>query len=294
MKKMLWVWFVLALTAILFAICAYLIVRDKSLNIGGRTYKVSNDDSKDYGIEIVNQQTDDTDSEIENIVDFETENEIKNIEDVLDNSLDNTIINERKQINMEEEFYIAEISDELFEKMQGKSYKSDCTVPREELRYVHVLHIDFDGNTKEGEIVCNKHISQDILEIFEDLYKAEYPIEKVKLVDEYDADDESSMSDNNSSSFNYRCISYTNTVSKHGRGLAIDINPLYNPYIKEVNGKTSIEPACAEAYVDRDKDFPHKIDENDLCYKLFIEHGFSWGGAWKNSKDYQHFEYDLD
>ena len=33
-----------------------------------------------------------------------------------------------------------------------------------------------------------------------------------------------------------------------------------------------------------------KIDENDLCYKLFIEHGFTWGGNWNSSKDYQHFQ----
>lgn len=43
-------------------------------------------------------------------------------------------------------------------------------------------------------------------------------------------------------------------------------------------------------YVDRSKDFLHKIDHDDLCYKLFMEHGFEWGGDWKHSKDYQHFE----
>lgn len=189
-----------------------------------------------------------------------------------------------------DDFYISEIPDDIFEKMQGKSYKADCTVPREELRYIHVLHMGFDGQTHEGELVVNKAIADDVLEIFEELYKAQYPIEKVRLVDEYDADDEASMSDNNSSAFNFRFISYTTKISKHGMGMAVDINTLYNPYVKTVDGKLSIEPANAADYVDRSADFPHKIDHDDLCYKLFTEHGFEWGGDWTHSKDYQHFE----
>ena len=192
----------------------------------------------------------------------------------------------------DEAFYISEIPDDIFAKMQGKSYKADCTVPREDLRYLHVLHMGFDGQTKEGELVVNKAIAEDVLAIFKQLYEAEYPIEKVRLVDEYDADDEASMSDNNSSAFNFRFISHTTTISKHGLGMAVDINTLYNPYVKTVNGKLSIEPANAEAYVDRSGDFPHKIDHDDLCYKLFTQYGFTWGGDWEHSKDYQHFEKD--
>ncbi len=193
-------------------------------------------------------------------------------------------------IDIEKSFYMSEITDGLFSRMYGKSYKENCNVPREELIYLHILHKDLDGNTKQGEIVVNKLISDDVLDIFKELYKANYPIEKVRLIDEYNADDESSMRDNNSSSFNFRFISHTTTISKHGRGLAVDINPLYNPYIKEVNGQRSLEPSTAEPYVDRTADFPYKIDHNDLCYKLFMEHGFEWGGDWENAKDYQHFE----
>lgn len=195
-----------------------------------------------------------------------------------------------KQEYVENNFYISEIPDDIFAKMQGKSYKDNCTVPREDLRYIHVLHKDFDGNTKEGELIVNRIIAEDVLEIFRELYDASYPIEKIRLVDEYNADDESSMSDNNSSAFNFRYISYTTTVSKHGLGFAVDINTLYNPYVKTVNGELSIEPANAGAYVDRDADFEHKIDHDDLCYQIFTKHGFEWGGDWSSSKDYQHFE----
>ncbi len=187
-------------------------------------------------------------------------------------------------------FYVTKIDDEIFARIQGKSFKDDCTLPREDLRYLHVLHKDLAGNTHEGEMICNAYIAKDVIEIFKALYDADYPIEKIRLVDEYNADDELSMRDNNSSSFNFRFISHTTKISKHGLGLAVDINTLYNPYTKVVNGKRILEPATAGEYIDRTKNFPYKIDENDLCYKLFIAKGFEWGGSWKSAKDYQHFE----
>ena len=125
--------------------------------------------------------------------------------------------------NNKEQFYISEIPDDILEKMQGKSYKADCTLPRENLRYIHVLHVGFDNQVHEGELVVNKDIADDVLEIFKALYESGYQIEKVRLVDEYDADDEASMSDNNSSAFNFRFISHTTKISKHGMGMAVDM-----------------------------------------------------------------------
>ena len=190
----------------------------------------------------------------------------------------------------EDAFYITPISDEIFARIYGKSFKEDCTLPLEDLRYLHVLHVDLNGETREGEMIVNYHIAEDVLEILRQLYEAGYPIEKIRLVDEYDADDELSMEDNNSSSFNFRFISHTTRVSKHGLGLAVDINTLYNPYTKIVDGVRIVEPITGEPYLDREADFPCKIDHEDLCYRLFIEHGFEWGGDWEDRKDYQHFE----
>ncbi len=187
-------------------------------------------------------------------------------------------------------FYAIPIPDEIFVKMQGKSYKDDCTIPRDDLRYIHVLHKNIEGETLEGEMVCSKLIAEDLLEIFRELYEQSYPIEKMRLIDEYDANDELSMTDNNSSCFNYRTISHTNKISKHGLGVAVDINTLYNPYTKVVDGERIIEPAAGAPYLDRDADFPYKIERGDLCYNLFISHGFEWGGDWPDRKDYQHFE----
>ncbi len=187
-------------------------------------------------------------------------------------------------------FYSSEISDEIFKRIKGKSYKENCTIPREDLRYIKLLYFGFDRRIHVGELICNKLIADDLVDIFKELFERKYEIEKVCLIDEYDADDEKSMSDNNSSAFNFRYISHTKTISNHGLGLAIDINPKYNPYIFYNNGMEIVEPSNSLEYVDRTKRFEHKINENDLCYKLFIKHGFEWGGSWLDSKDYQHFE----
>jgi hypothetical protein len=188
-----------------------------------------------------------------------------------------------------EDFYSSEITDEIFARIKGKSFKDECTLPREDLRYLHVLHKDKDGNVHEGEMIVNKHIAEDVLDILRELYENNYPIERMKLVDEYNADDELSMEDNNSSSFNFRFISHTTRVSNHGLGLAVDINPLYNPYTKVVDGERIVEPVTGEPYLDREASFDYKIEKGDLCYNLFIEHGFEWGGEWPDRKDYQHF-----
>ena len=121
------------------------------------------------------------------------------------------------------------ISDAIFQRMKGKSYKDNCTVPRTTLRYLRVLHRNLEGKTQLGEIVCNQAIANDLIDIFRKLYEANYKIERIVLIDEYDADDERSMSHNNTSSFNFRVVSGTTKLSKHAQGLAIDINPLYNP-----------------------------------------------------------------
>ena len=170
-------------------------------------------------------------------------------------------------------------------------------VSYDDLRYLSVLYYDFNGEVQTGELICNKGIVQDFVEIFYELYQNEYQIEKIRLIDEYQGDDTASMADNNTSCFNYRVVDGTSSLSKHALGCAIDINPFYNPYVvfnRNGSGETYISPPGSEIYADRSKEFPYKIDENDLCYKLFKEHGFVWGGDWNSCKDYQHFQKTVD
>lgn len=203
-----------------------------------------------------------------------------------------TIIDVQKFSNSEIDslFYSCDIDDELFNRIYGKSYKTDCTISRNSLTYLRMLYKDLDGNTHIGEMIVNKAIADDTLLIFKELYHNDYPIEKMVLIDEYNADDNLSMADNNTSSFNYRVVEGTTKLSKHSQGMAIDINPRYNPYIHKLNGETVISPENGTEFADRSLEFDYKIDKNDLAYKLFIEHGFTWGGDWNSSKDYQHFQ----
>ena len=194
------------------------------------------------------------------------------------------------QTGMEQFFYREELTDEVFARMDGVSYPENAQIGREELSYLRVLHTGFDEKTYVGELVVNQKIADDVLEIMKELYENHYPIEKMLLIDEYGADDETSMSDNNTSAFNYRTIAGTNRLSKHGQGLAVDINPRYNPCVRTKNGITTVEPQNGSTYVDRNADFSYKITEGDLCLQLFSGHGFTWGGSWNSVKDYQHFE----
>ncbi|MCI8987539.1 MAG: M15 family metallopeptidase [Lachnospiraceae bacterium] len=191
-------------------------------------------------------------------------------------------------------FYYEPLSDEIKERITGISYpESGCTVPYEDLHYVRLLYVDFNGETQTGELICNKAIAQDMVEIFYELYLNDYRIERIRLIDEYGGDDTLSMEDNNTSCFNYRVVDGTDSLSKHALGCAIDINPFYNPYVvfnRPTQGETYISPKGSEIYADRSRSFPYKIDENDLCYRLFTAHGFTWGGNWNSSKDYQHFQ----
>ena len=188
-------------------------------------------------------------------------------------------------------FYYEPLSDQIIDKINGISYVENENISLDELRYMHILHYNFDNEITEGELICNKAIAQDLLEIFYELFQSEYEIEKVRLIDEYNGDDTASMEDNNTSCFNYRVVDGTSSLSKHAYGLAIDINPFYNPYVVfQSDGSTYISPKGSESYTDRSLDFPYKIDDEDLCYKLFKEHGFTWGGNWNSCKDYQHFQ----
>lgn len=188
-------------------------------------------------------------------------------------------------------FVAEKVSKDVYARMLGRSYKRGCAVPLSSLRYLRVLHYDNEGNIRIGEMVCNSAVCADLIAIFRQLYEARYPIERMVLVDDYDADDERSMTANNTTCFNYRAVAGTRRLSKHSQGRAIDINPLYNPHVRFRQGRVShTSPQAGRRYADRTLRHPMMIYRNDLCYQLFTRHGFRWGGDWHSSKDYQHFE----
>lgn len=160
-----------------------------------------------------------------------------------------------------------------------------------QLDTISVRHVNAEGQDLVGVIVCNRAIAKDLQDIFAELYRQKYPIERIRPISEYGDDDERSMSDNNTSCYCYRPIAGSSKLSKHAQGLAIDINPLYNPCVRrKKDGTLLIQPATGKPYANRRKSFKYKITKDDLCYRLFLQHGFRWGGTWRTLKDYQHFE----
>jgi len=171
----------------------------------------------------------------------------------------------------------------LEEALQGITIPSSVI---EDLEIVTVSYYSFDGLLHRGQIIVNKKVSDDIIEIFSVIEETRFPIERVVPIVEYNWSDEKSMQDNNTSSFNYRFVSGSKIFSMHASGLSIDINPKQNPYIK--NGSNS--PAGSVYELDADG----TICPDSEIVKVFKEKGWSWGGKWKSLKDYQHFQKILE
>lgn len=204
---------------------------------------------------------------------------------------DSAVFSEEGKAIEEPVFISQEIPNNIYEKMIGRSipieYKSK--VNRNSLSYLKITYIGFDGEEHIGEMITSARLANEVLDIFKELYKIRYPIERISLIDEYEANDELSMSNNNTSCFCYRVINGGKSLSNHALGTAIDINPLYNPYVKN----SFVSPASSTAYSDREIEFEHKISKNDEIYDIFISRGWTWGGDWKSPKDYQHFEKNI-
>jgi len=155
----------------------------------------------------------------------------------------------------------------------------------ENLRIVDVYYYGFDSKLHKGQLVVHKDVVLEVIEVFEFIMESSFPIGKVVPISRYGWSDEKSMRDNNTSAFNYRYISGTRVISNHASGLAIDINPTLNPYIK--NG-ISIPAECVF-----DTTKAGTISSGSQLVKEFKQRGWTWGGDWKSLKDYQHFEKKL-
>jgi len=187
---------------------------------------------------------------------------------------------------------------DLYNRILNKSYKPGGGMPLADLRYLKVLYYDFNGTVRVGEIMVNKSIADRTRRVFYELYKNKYPIRKMRLIDDYygqakqgfdagNAADWYSMEDDNTSGFNYRTIQGSTQLSNHAGGRAIDLNPLENP--QTTNGRAIDHEQSCQKYADS-RTGEHAITRNSIAYRVFTNHGFSWGGNWSNTSDYQHFE----
>lgn len=153
---------------------------------------------------------------------------------------------------------------------------------KKNLTLIDVYYYSFDNKLHQGQVVIHKDLADDIKEIFEQIKDEKFPVAKVIPIVKYNWSDSESMKDNNTSAFNYRVIKGTKRLSAHSYGKAIDINPLFNPYVK----KTETEPEGAVYNPER----TGTITAVSPITIQFKKRGWEWGGNWKLSKDYQHFE----
>lgn len=186
--------------------------------------------------------------------------------------------------------------DAVYHRIIGKSYVVNNNIGLDALRYLQVIHYNFDHKIQAGEMIVNADAAEDVCNIFRELFMIEYEVNSMYLIDNYwtgdgISSDTASIEENNTSAFCYRMAVDGDSLSNHAYGRAIDINPQQNPYVSyDSSGNTRWEHDNAALYVDRSSGDPHVIVAGDMCYEIFTKYGFSWGGNWANPKDYQHFE----
>ena len=185
---------------------------------------------------------------------------------------------------------IRPIGPHLRHRMQYSEHPG-CPTPLTDLRYLQMTYLGFDHTAHTGELVIHKAYAADIVDVFGRLYQARWPIERMRLIDDFHGDDDQSMAANNTSGYNCRHVAGTDTWSAHAYGAAIDINPAQNPYLTT----SGIHPPAAAPYahINRTPTAPHlplgAIQNGDIVVRAFNRIGWEWGGQWPDPKDYQHF-----
>lgn len=179
------------------------------------------------------------------------------------------------------------LKGDILKKVKEFSWKNNCPVKLSQLILLKVSYWGFDDQAHIGNIIVHRKASPEVLLIFKELFENKFPIASLKLMYKYFGDDDQSMLANNTVAFNCRLTTnHKSKFSRHSYGIAIDINPFINPYYK----KGKVIPATAGEYLDRDSRKKGLITKKSICYKVFKQKGWRWGGDWKSLKDYQHFE----
>lgn len=176
--------------------------------------------------------------------------------------------------------------------MLNQTWRQECPMPLDKLSYLTVSYWGFDHKTHDGHLIVLNQLAGETLQIFHDLYQMKFPIEKMVLPDVYKSkDDWKSSEDNNTYAFFCRKDEQNpDKFSPHSYGIAIDINPLYNP-AAVANDK--VQPESGKKYLDRK--ISHEGMVNEDVVRIFAKHGWKWGGYWSSKDvDYMHFQKDID
>lgn len=165
------------------------------------------------------------------------------------------------------------------------SWHRDCPVGLDDLRYLTVTFWGFDERLHTGELIVHADAVDDLVAVFRRLHAARFPIEEMRVVGAAELEAPPTGDGNNTTAFECRSTTGATSWSQHAYGLAIDLNPFHNPYVKG----DLVLPELASSYADRDDARPGMIHAGDDVTEGFADIGWSWGGDFRTLKDWQHF-----
>lgn len=186
---------------------------------------------------------------------------------------------------------VTTIPPDLEREMRGKTWRPGCPIPPAQLRLLAVSYWGLDDRPHVGPMVVNASVAVDVVAVFRRLFRARFPIKHVALATEYrpNRDDPNTMR-SVTASFNCRPVVTPlgpgTSLSMHSYGLAVDVNPLQNPYVASSG---YVRQRAARGFRDRSRDEPGMIHAEGLVVRAFAAIGWEWGGNWSSSKDYMHF-----
>jgi len=164
------------------------------------------------------------------------------------------------------------------------SWRPGCPVGPSQLRRLDVSYWGFDRKRHAGSLVVHSSAAKGVVSVFRRLYSARFPVRRLRLVEAYRGSDDASMAADNTSGFNCRRVPGSDRWSAHASGLAIDINPLENPFVHD----GIVEPPAGRRYLERSNRRRGMVVAGDVVVRAFAAIGWSWGGRW-SAPDYQHF-----
>lgn len=184
---------------------------------------------------------------------------------------------------------VSRIGPFLERRLIGRNWHPGCPVGIEDLRHVETSYLDFKGHVRTGPLVVHETVADDVLGVFGALFRARFPIHRIKLPPRYRLPRPGDWLNTRNRTAGFNCRPATGnpgSLSHHSYGWAIDVNPLQNPYVASDG---SVLRRAAKRYTDRSLRGPGMVHPGDIVVRSFAKIGWEWGGNWTTLKDYMHF-----
>jgi D-alanyl-D-alanine carboxypeptidase len=185
-------------------------------------------------------------------------------------------------------FSAARLGPATRRRVNGSSWRPGCPVGLDDLRLLRIGYRGFDGRDHVGRMIVAASSVPAMRRAFGTLFRARFPIRRMRLVDDYGASDFASIEADNTSAFNCRPATGSTRFSEHAYGRAVDVNPIENPYVYPTGTTTH---AASRPFLDRSRHRRGMAFRGGVLVRAFAGAGWQWGGNWRppSATDYQHF-----